>query len=173
MIELKDNREKCKNLKDSKSIEQHVQFNIVYQSKNAHIPLLLQELLPERDKVYPCFDSGCFPRGRERHHHFVVCKDQECRIYWQCKVSKPLPNPALTPPNLFMPPDRMIGGILFLSCLFVCLFICLSVVNFNLRYNFWTVRGRYFIFGLHTPLMMPFQMTPRSMTFWPWLWHLC
>ena len=43
-----------------------------------------------------------------------------------------------------MPPDRMIGGILFLPCLFVCLFVflsvCLSVVNFNLRYNFCTVR---------------------------------
>ena len=36
----------------------------------------------------------------------------------------------------FMPPDRMIGGLLFLSCLFVCLFVCLSVVNFNIRYNF-------------------------------------
>ena len=47
----------------------------------------------------------------------------------------------------------MIGGILFLSCLFVCLFVCLSVVNFNLRYNFWTVRHRDFIFGMHTPLM--------------------
>ena len=41
--------------------------------------------------------------------------------------------------SIFMPPDRMIGGILFLSslsvCLSVCLFVCLSV-NFNLRYNF-------------------------------------
>ena len=27
----------------------------------------------------------------------------------------------------FMPPDRMIGGILFLSCLFVCLSVCLLV----------------------------------------------
>ena len=39
-----------------------------------------------------------------------------------------------------MPPDRMIGGIFFLSCLFVymsvCLFVCRSVVNFNIRYNF-------------------------------------
>ena len=82
--------------------------------------------------------------------------------------------------GIFMPPDRMIGGILFLSCLFVCLsvclsvclFVCLSVVNFNIRYNFWTVRGRDFIFGMHTPLMMTFQMTPRSMTLWPWLWPL-
>ena len=49
--------------------------------------------------------------------------------------------------------------------------VCLSVVNFNLRYNFWTVRDRDFIFGMHSPLMMPFQMTPRSMTLWPWLWH--
>ena len=55
----------------------------------------------------------------------------------------------------------MIGGILFLSCLSVCLsvclFVCLSVVNFNLRYNFWAVRDRDFIFGMHTPLMTPFQ----------------
>ena len=49
-------------------------------------------------------------------------------------------------------------------CLSVCLFVCLSVVNFNHRYNFWTVRGRDFIFAMYTPLMMPFQMTPRSMT---------
>ena len=31
----------------------------------------------------------------------------------------------------------------------------LSVVNFNVRYNFWIVRDRDFIFGLHTQLMMP------------------
>ena len=31
--------------------------------------------------------------------------------------------------------------------------VCLSVVNFNLRYNFWTVRDRDFIFGMHIPLM--------------------
>ena len=50
----------------------------------------------------------------------------------------------------------MIGGILVLSCLFVCL----SVVNFNICYNFWTNRGKDFVLGMHTPLMMPFQMTP-------------
>ena len=61
--------------------------------------------------------------------------------------------------GIFMPPDWMIGGILFLSCLFVCL----SVVNFNLRYNFGTIRDKDFIFGKHTPLMMPFQLTPRSL----------
>ena len=51
----------------------------------------------------------------------------------------------------------MIGDILFK----IVLSVCLSVVNFNLRYNFWTVRDRDFIFGMHTPLMMYFQMTPR------------
>ena len=61
-----------------------------------------------------------------------------------------------------------LGHIVFVLsvCLSVCLFVCLSVVNFNLRYNIWTVRDRDFIFGMHTPLMMPFQMTPRSMTLW-------
>ena len=57
----------------------------------------------------------------------------------------------------------MIGGILFLSCLSVCLFVCLSVVNFNLRYNFWTIRDSDFIFGMHTPLMTPFQVTPGQL----------
>ena len=48
-------------------------------------------------------------------------------------------------------PDRMIVGILFLVPS-VCLF-----VNFNLRFTFWTVRDRDFIFGMHTPLMTPFK----------------
>ena len=39
---------------------------------------------------------------------------------------------------IFMPPDRMIGGILFCP---VCLFVCLlSVVNFNLCYFFMLYR---------------------------------
>ena len=42
----------------------------------------------------------------------------------------------------------------------------------NIRYNFWTVRDRDFIFGIHTLLMMPFQMTTDAMTLWPWLWPL-
>ena len=42
-----------------------------------------------------------------------------------------------------------------------CLSACLSVVNFNLRYNFWTVKDRDFILSMHTPLMMPFQMTQK------------
>ena len=58
-------------------------------------------------------------------------------------------------------------GILFCPvCLSELLSVCLSVVNFNLHYNIWTVRDRDFIFGMHTPLMMPFQMTPRSMALW-------
>ena len=55
-----------------------------------------------------------------------------------------------------------IQNVLFLSCL--------SVVNFNIRYNFWTIRDRDFIFGMHTSLVMLFLMTP--MTLWPWLWPL-
>ena len=49
------------------------------------------------------------------------------------------------------------GDILFLS-------VCLSVVNFNLRYNFWTIRDGDFIFGMRTPHIMSFQIKPRSMT---------
>ena len=76
----------------------------------------------------------------------------------------------------YAPRSNDMGHIVFVLsvCLFVCLSVCLfvrlSVVNFNLHYNFWTVRDRDFIFGMHTPLMMSFQMTPRSMTLWPWLW---
>ena len=81
-------------------------------------------------------------------------------------VQSDVPHSLYSISFISMPPDRMIGDILCLSCLFVCL----SVVIFNLRYNIWTVRDRNFIFGMHTPLMMPFQLTPRSMTLWPWLW---
>ena len=58
---------------------------------------------------------------------------------------------------IFMPPDWMIGGILFLSCLSVRCCLSVSVVNFNLRYNFRTVRDRDFIFGMHTPEWRPFK----------------
>ena len=48
----------------------------------------------------------------------------------------------------------MIGGILFLSCLSVCLLSALTFLNLIFL---WTVRERDFIFGMHTPLMMPFN----------------
>ena len=70
--------------------------------------------------------------------------------------------------DTFLCPQIEWSGTYCFCC--VCLFVCLSVVNFNLCYNFWTVRDRDFIFGMHTPLIMPFQMTPRSITLWPWLW---
>ena len=41
----------------------------------------------------------------------------------------------------------------------------LSVVNFNLPYYFWSVRDRDLIIGMHTPRMIAFWMTPRSVTF--------
>ena len=65
------------------------------------------------------------------------------------------------------PPPREsndLGHIVFVSS------VCLSVVNFNIRYNFWTMRDRDFIFDMHTPLMMPFQMKPMTMTLWSYLW---
>ena len=33
--------------------------------------------------------------------------------------------------------------------------------TFNIRYNCWTVGDRDFIYGMHTQLMVSFQMTPR------------
>ena len=64
--------------------------------------------------------------------------------------------------DLYAPGSNDRGHILFvLSCLSVCLFVCLSVVNINIRYNFGTVRDRDFIFGMHTQLTLPFQMTRK------------
>ena len=51
--------------------------------------------------------------------------------------------------------------------------VCDSVAEKNnLGHNFWTVRDRGFIFGMHTQQMKLFQTTPRSMTLWPWQWPL-
>ena len=49
-------------------------------------------------------------------------------------------------------------------CDAVFLSVWLWQKNFYLGYNFWTVRDRDFIFGMHTQLMKPFQMTTRSVT---------
>ena len=50
-----------------------------------------------------------------------------------------------------MPENRMIGACCFCP-------VCLSVVNFNISYNcFNHISDRDFIFGMHTPLMRPFQ----------------
>ena len=59
----------------------------------------------------------------------------------------------------------------------VCLWLCYSLtllqkINFNLGHNFWIVRERDFIFGMHTQLMEPIQMTPKSMNLWPCPWPL-
>ena len=54
-------------------------------------------------------------------------------------------------------------------CLSVCLSVCLlSTLTFAITFEL--KRGGDFIFSMHFPLMKPFQMTPRSMTSWPWLW---
>ena len=52
----------------------------------------------------------------------------------------------------------------------VCDSVSLSVTLWqqnNIGHNIWTVRDRDFIFGMHTQLMKPFQMTPRSMNLQP------
>ena len=82
---------------------------------------------------------------------FNVLKKNSARLQWYSCARHKAPGPLV-------------------FILSVCLFVCLFVVNFNLHYNFWTERDRYFIFGMHTPLMTPFQMTPRSLILWPWLW---
>ena len=58
--------------------------------------------------------------------------------------------------TLFMPPDRMIGGILFLSCLFVCLclsvclFVCLlSTLTFAINFEPLEVETSYLACILH------------------------
>ena len=54
----------------------------------------------------------------------------------------------------------------------VCLFVCLlSTLTWTVRDT--TAPSRDFKFGMHTHLMMPFQMTARPMTLWPWLLPLC
>ena len=77
---------------------------------------------------------------------------------------------------LFIPLDGTIGGILILSGLFVCWFVCLSVVNFNLRHNFWTVRERLHIWHAYStcpfkwdkdqlPCDLDFDFCPRNSFF--------
>ena len=61
------------------------------------------------------------------------------------------------------------GHIVFVMS--VLLFAYLDVVNFNIRYNFRTVRD--IIFCWQSQLMIPFQMTPRSMIWWSCFWLLC
>ena len=70
--------------------------------------------------------------------------------------------------HFYAPRSNDQGHIVFVPS--ACLPVCLSVVNCNIRYNFWTVRDRGFIFAMLTQLMIPFRLTPRSMTFWHWLW---
>ena len=63
--------------------------------------------------------------------------------------------------KVIMPSDWMITGIFFLSCPSNCLFVCLlSILIFIM--GFWTVRDTDLIFGMKTPLMMPFQMTSEG-----------
>ena len=117
-------------------------FNIVMTSLNyqtsSFIPRRLEQMVRLRQKIYDALHDNMLTQTKQA---------------------------------VFYAPESNDRGILLLSCLFVCLsvclFFCLSVVNINIRYYFLTIRRRDFIFGIHTPLMMPFQMAPRLMTLWP------
>ena len=51
---------------------------------------------------------------------------------------------------IFMPPDWLIGGILFISCLFVCLFVCLlSTLTFAITFELLEVETSYLAIILH------------------------
>ena len=52
--------------------------------------------------------------------------------------------------DFYAPGSNDRGHIVFVLSLFVCLFVCLSVVNFNLRYNFWTVRDSLHIWHAYS-----------------------
>ena len=51
--------------------------------------------------------------------------------------------------TLFMPPSQRSGGILFLPCL--CLRFPVCPHNFNLGYNFWSIKDNVFKLGIWTP----------------------
>ena len=50
--------------------------------------------------------------------------------------------------------------------------VCLWKKTFYLGHNFGTLRERDLIFGMHTHLIKPNQMTSRSMILWHWPWPL-
>ena len=106
-------------------------------------------------RLHFTFDAACLGRGGSKYRNFrflplldVVATGGICVSQTHILFHPPPPPPGSN--------DR--GHIVFV----------LSVVNFNICYNFWTVRDGDFIFD--TPLMMPLQMTPWSMTLWSWLW---
>ena len=101
-----------------------------------------------------------------------------------------------------MTPDRMIRGILFLSCLFVCLFVCLSVcllstLTFAITFEPLEVETSYLACILHLwspfkwhqgqwPCDLDFDLCSKNSFFWlrchrghsqcftntPWFWIL-
>ena len=74
----------------------------------------------------------------------------------------------------YMPPELILGHLVFVLSVTVCLSVSDDSVakNFNLGHNFWIVKDRDFIFGMHIQLVKPFQMTPRSMTEKSQFWTL-
>ena len=58
-------------------------------------------------------------------------------------------------------------------------FVCLSFLNYILHYTFKSLEIETSYWAcilhlcMHIPIMMPYQMTPRPMTLWLWLWPVC
>ena len=103
------------------------------------IPTICWKTFPTKTR------NSCLPKAQASWCHL-----QSTCFKNQCSFTKYDSSWNIT--KYLMSPDRMIEGILIFACLFVflslCLFVCL-LSTLNLRYNFWTVRDRDFIFGMH------------------------
>ena len=89
-----------------------------------------------------CLNTGCLVVEVE-----VLLAFQKLKLHWLWLFNQKGWNFSI-----FYTLDRIIRAYCFCPvCLFVCFSVCLSIVNFNIRYNFWTVGD--FIFGLYTQLI--------------------
>ena len=109
----------------------------------------LFQLFFDRFREKPIFSTFCFDQAPKQSNGLW---DPSLTFLWLILSKITFLWLVLSKVTLFMPPDRKIGGILFLSCpsvllsvclsvylsvcLSVCLSFCLSVTRFNLGHNF-------------------------------------
>ena len=74
--------------------------------------------------------------------------------------------------NYYAPENKDRGHILFVHSAILSYALCPPLWNFNLAYNFWTVRARALIFHMIIPCDMTFPWIPLFLTLWPWPWNL-
>ena len=77
---------------------------------------------------YPCYAMPCMLFVTEENYHIVDdfgCLPRDVYLFYFL-LGRVMTRESISRISkyIFMPPDRMIGGILFLSCLFVCLSVC-------------------------------------------------